>query len=82
MLRSSIKQINVLFVAEPYVLPDFFSTILSIFFCKAAESVNDEKLIVLDATFVESVDNKNYLITAVFPVPAPPINKIGFLLFK
>jgi hypothetical protein len=44
--------------------------------------VNEEKLIVLDATLVESVDNKNYLITAVLPVPAPPIKSTGFLLLR
>ncbi len=47
MFKSSIKQMRTLFVAEPKVLPDFFSTILSIFFYKLRESVYDEKLIVL-----------------------------------
>jgi len=42
-----MKQINAFPVALPKVLPDFFSTIDSIFFYNANESVNDEKLIVL-----------------------------------
>jgi len=82
MLRSSIKQIKVLFVADPKTRPLFFSTILSIFFYNAAESVKEEKLIVLEATLDESVANKNCLITAVLPVPAPPINRMGFLLLR
>lgn len=45
-----MKQINTLPVAEPKTLPDFFSTIDSIFFYNANESVKDEKLIVLYAT--------------------------------
>jgi len=82
MLRSSMKQIKVLFVAEPKVLPLFFSTMLSIFFYNAAESVKDEKLIVFEATLAESVESKNCLITAVLPVPAPPMKRIGFLLLR
>jgi hypothetical protein len=42
-----MKQISTFPVADPNVLPDFFSTIDSIFFCSDNESVNDEKLIVL-----------------------------------
>ena len=50
MFKSSMKHINTLPVAEPNVLPDFFSTIDSMLRYKDNESVNDEKLIVLCAT--------------------------------
>lgn len=50
MFKSSMKHINTLPVAEPNVLPDFFSTIDSMLRYKDNESVNDEKLMVLCAT--------------------------------
>jgi hypothetical protein len=56
---------------------------LSIFFYRAKESVNDEKLIVfLRATNSGFVVDKYYLMTAVLPVPAEPIKSTGFFLFK
>jgi len=45
-----MKHIKTLPVAEPNVLPDFFSTIDSILRYKEKESVNEEKLMVLWAT--------------------------------
>jgi len=42
-----MKYIKVLFVADPKVLPDFFSTIDSIFFYKDKEVVNELNEIVL-----------------------------------
>ncbi len=45
-----MKQIRILFVAEPNVLPYFFSTIDSMLRCSDSESVKEEKEIVRCAT--------------------------------
>ena len=42
-----MKQMRTLLVADPNVLPDFFSTMDSMFFYNDNESVKEEKLIVL-----------------------------------
>jgi hypothetical protein len=74
-----MKQIKTLLVAEPKILPDFFSIILSIFFCKDNESVKEEKFIVVCLTFSAEVLDKKFHTTAVLPVPAEPMKRTGFL---
>jgi hypothetical protein len=67
MFISSIKQIRILLVAEPKILPDFFSRIPSIFFYKDIEvmdlsknsDLKDYNLTKLSSYFEYLIKDKN-----------------------